>query len=206
MPMCWQALATSCHASLLRSLLRIADHTARLDLAGDSRHGGQREAEVCARSPSAQPPEFASRDLKVCAQEKAALQTVSVRLQQAAFWFVGENAPTLCAAACGGNGMAPEPDLLLRLQHGATFSPWEVRATCAEALGKLALRSIASEDAAAAARSLVRPPRRCSGANVADDSLLSAQRCARRRFTSSCSRRATMKAWGCRWSSRQSCS
>ena len=50
---CWQALATGCHASLLRSLLRIADHTARLDLAGDSRHGGQREAEVRARSPSA---------------------------------------------------------------------------------------------------------------------------------------------------------
>ena len=54
----------------------------------------------------------------VCAQEKAALQTVSVRLQQAAFWFVGEYAPTLCAAACGGDGLAPEPDLLLRLQHG----------------------------------------------------------------------------------------
>ena len=32
------------------------------------------------------------------------------------------------------------------MQHAATFSAWQVRATCVEALGKIALRSIASAD------------------------------------------------------------
>ena len=32
------------------------------------------------------------------------------------------------------------------VQHAATFSAWQVRATCVEALGKIALRSIASAD------------------------------------------------------------
>lgn len=46
------------------------------------------------------------------------MQEVSVRLQQAVFWFLGEYAPTLCEAVQLGTGAnsAPERDLLLRLQ------------------------------------------------------------------------------------------
>lgn len=36
--------------------------------------------------------------------------------------------------------------MLFVLQHAATFSVWQVRVTCVEALGKIALRSIASDN------------------------------------------------------------
>jgi hypothetical protein len=84
-----------CQACLLRSLLRIADHTSGLALgaveAGEGVPGARRVVEM---------------------------QMVSVRLQQALFWFVGEHAPTLCEAIrlTAGPESKPEVDLLLRLK------------------------------------------------------------------------------------------
>jgi hypothetical protein len=114
-----------CQACLFRSLVRIADRATGLAVgaveAGEGVPGARRVVEM---------------------------QMVSVRLQQAVLWFLGEHAPTLCAAMRLGTGPKSEPelDLLLRLQHAATFSAWQVRVTCVEALGKIALLSIASDD------------------------------------------------------------
>ena len=78
----------------------------------------------------------------------------SVALQQAVFWCLGEYAPTLCGAnqrafaleaGVGAGGAEPEHDLLLRLQHGATFSVWQVRTSCVSALAKLAIHSLNGE-------------------------------------------------------------
>ena len=122
-----------CQACLLRSLLRIGDHLTGLALGAVQAGEGV--------------PGRYSR-----LQE---MQMVSVRLQQALFWFLGEHAPRLCEAVrwigpspggVAGGSTNPEVDILLRLQHAATFSSWQVRATCVEALGKVSLRSIASED------------------------------------------------------------
>lgn len=84
-----------CQACLFRSLVRIADHAVGLPIgaveAGEGVPGARRVVEM---------------------------QLVSVRLQEAVFWFLGEHAPTLCAAMRLGGGPKsdPELDLLLRLQ------------------------------------------------------------------------------------------
>ena len=87
--------ARGCQACLFRSLVRIADHATGLPVraveAGEGVPGARRVVEM---------------------------QMVSVQLQQAVFWFLGEHAPTLCAALRLGAGPKSEPvlDLLLRLQ------------------------------------------------------------------------------------------
>lgn len=84
-----------CQACLFRSLVRIADRATGLAVgaveAGEGVPGARRVVEM---------------------------QMVSVRLQQAALWFLGEHAPTLCAAMRLSTGpkLKPELDLLLRLQ------------------------------------------------------------------------------------------
>eukprot|EP01047_Picozoa_sp_COSAG01_P014266 COSAG01_NODE_692_length_14213_cov_3.971518_3_plen_290_part_00 len=119
------AHAVTCQDMLFRSLLRIVDYSAS-------------SPQQLEQQQQRQPLESSAN---VASAKQVSLQA-NVAFQLGLYWFLGEFAPVLCGAtrraaaaeraiAGGGGGIGavqvePETDLLLRLQHEATFAPWQV--------------------------------------------------------------------------------
>ena len=118
----WQLIGatdSSCQPALLRSLLRVVD-----------------AASACGS---------ASEDSAAFAHLGELGVRLSIRLELVALEFLGLHAVVLCEQEReeGGADAASNPmgDVLLRLQHAATFGCWQVRVVCVRALIKIAMLS-----------------------------------------------------------------